>query len=116
MSEFLGTIEPWAALWGENMGRASLQGGLAIAAAWGLSRWCRFLSARVTCWIWRLACLKLLVALCCASRWTFPFWLPNRRRPKGGRLKRGRLRRGSLARLPTSRGRRSARRSCSGST
>ena len=67
MSEFLGTIEPWAALWGENIGRASLQGGLAIAAAWGLSRWCRFLSARVTCWIWRLACLKLLVALCCAQ-------------------------------------------------
>jgi beta-lactamase regulating signal transducer with metallopeptidase domain len=63
MSEFLGTIDPWALWWGENMWRASLQGGLAIAAAWVLGRWCRFLSARVTCWIWRLACLKLLFAL-----------------------------------------------------
>lgn len=72
MSEFFGTIEPWAieswaAVWGEHIWRASLQGGVAIAAAWLITPCCRFLSARVTCWIWRLACLKLLVALFCAQ-------------------------------------------------
>jgi beta-lactamase regulating signal transducer with metallopeptidase domain/Tol biopolymer transport system component len=63
MSEFLEMIAHGAAFWGESIWRASLQGGIAIAAAWAISRSCRFLSARVTCWIWRLACLKLLAAL-----------------------------------------------------
>ncbi len=42
---------------------ASWQGGLAIAIAWGVQRRWTSLSPRVVCWVWRLACLKLLIAL-----------------------------------------------------
>ncbi len=63
MSQFLHTIEPWVELTGASLWRASWQGAIAIAAAWAIARWCTFLSPRVVCWVWRLACLKLLVAL-----------------------------------------------------
>jgi beta-lactamase regulating signal transducer with metallopeptidase domain len=63
MNELLHSIEPWADAWSANLWRASWQGGLAIAAAWAIARWCKFLSPRVTCWMWRLVCLKLLVTL-----------------------------------------------------
>jgi beta-lactamase regulating signal transducer with metallopeptidase domain len=49
--------------WGASIGRASLVACVAIAAAWVIARWCTFLSPRVVCWIWRLACLKVLLAL-----------------------------------------------------
>jgi len=62
MSDFLMRLDQWSNLWSESLWRASLQGGIAIAAAWAIVHGCRFLSARVRCWIWRLACLKLLVA------------------------------------------------------
>src|SRR5580700_8114534 len=62
MNDILRQLDQWSTLWGPSLWRASLQGGIAIALAWGISHWCRFLSARVRCWIWRLACLKLLVA------------------------------------------------------
>ncbi len=64
MSELIHSIEAWQPiLW-----RASWQGGLVILAAWAIARWCTILSPRVTSWIWRLVCLKLLVTLC----WTQP--------------------------------------------
>jgi bla regulator protein BlaR1 len=64
MNELIHSIEAWQPiLW-----RASWQGGLVILAAWAIARWCTFLSPRVTSWIWRLVCLKLLVTLC----WTQP--------------------------------------------
>lgn len=53
----------FAAVWGPSLWRASWQGGIVLAAAWAIARWCTFLSSRVVCWVWRLACLKLLVAL-----------------------------------------------------
>ncbi|HEY2838573.1 MAG TPA: M56 family metallopeptidase [Pirellulales bacterium] len=59
-------IDAWlsfAEIWGPNLWRASWQGGVALAVAWAIARWCTFLSPRVVCWVWRLACLKLLVAL-----------------------------------------------------
>ncbi len=62
MSDFLMRLDQWSGFWSESLWRASLQGGIAIAAAWAIVHGCRFLSARVRCWIWRLACLKLLVA------------------------------------------------------
>jgi beta-lactamase regulating signal transducer with metallopeptidase domain len=71
MSEFLGRLDPWSLLWSESLWRASVEGGIAIAAAWAIAHWCRFLSARVRCWVWRLACLKLLVAFV----WSQPFEL-----------------------------------------
>src|ERR1700722_622809 len=55
MSDFLGQLDQWSALWCECLWRATLQGGIAIAAAWAITHCCHFLSARVRCWIWRMA-------------------------------------------------------------
>jgi beta-lactamase regulating signal transducer with metallopeptidase domain len=63
MSRFLQTSGPWASEWLENLWRASWQGAIVLAVAWAIARWCTFLSPRVVCWMWRLAALKLLVAL-----------------------------------------------------
>ncbi|HEY1598804.1 MAG TPA: efflux RND transporter periplasmic adaptor subunit [Pirellulales bacterium] len=60
-------LDQFAELWGASLWRAAWQGAIAIAAAGAIHRWCTFLSPRVVCWVWRLACLKLLVAL---------FWIP----------------------------------------
>lgn len=46
----------------EGLGRASLQGGAALALVWILCRSHR-LSPRVKCWLWRLAFLRMLIAL-----------------------------------------------------
>ncbi len=55
-----------------QLGRACWQGGLAIAAVWGLchlgARW----PPGLRCWLWRLAYLKLLAALV----WSTPVALP----------------------------------------
>ena len=70
-----------ADLWGSSIWRATWQGAVVLAAAWTIARWCTFLSPRVICWIWRLACLKILVALV----WIQPLdlaWLPARAEPK----------------------------------
>ena len=49
--------------WGASIWRATWQGAIVLAAAWAIARWCTFLSPRVVCWIWRLACIKVLVTL-----------------------------------------------------
>jgi beta-lactamase regulating signal transducer with metallopeptidase domain len=53
-----------------NVLNASVQGGAGLALAWGLCRFLPRLTPEVRCWIWRLAYLKLLIALAC------PFALP----------------------------------------
>jgi beta-lactamase regulating signal transducer with metallopeptidase domain len=53
----------WSAAWLDGMWRASWQGAIAIALAWAMAHYCRFLSPRIVCWVWRAACLKMLVAL-----------------------------------------------------
>jgi len=53
----------WSAAWWGGMWRASWQGAIAIALAWSVAHYCRFLSPRIVCWVWRAACLKMLVAL-----------------------------------------------------
>jgi beta-lactamase regulating signal transducer with metallopeptidase domain len=72
MSNLFQAIEPWANVWDASLWRASWQGGLAIVAAWAIARWCTLLSPRIVCWIWRLACVKLLVALL----WVQPVAIP----------------------------------------
>ncbi|HVA50270.1 MAG TPA: M56 family metallopeptidase [Pirellulales bacterium] len=72
MSQFLQNFELWGEAWITSLARASWQGAIAIALVWAITRWPRFLSARVACWLWRLACLKLLVALF----WIQPLSLP----------------------------------------
>jgi beta-lactamase regulating signal transducer with metallopeptidase domain/protocatechuate 3,4-dioxygenase beta subunit len=63
MNNLLHALEPWAETWSASIWRASWQGAIAIAVAWIIARWCTFLSPRVIHWMWRLVCLKLLVAL-----------------------------------------------------
>jgi bla regulator protein BlaR1 len=48
---------------GEHLWRACCQGGLVLALVWGASRLFPHSSPDVRCWMWRLAYLKLLVAL-----------------------------------------------------
>jgi len=76
MSEFVRAIEPWAD-WGlATLWRASWQGGIALAVAWAIARYATFLSPRAVCWVWRLACVKLLVALVWVQPLAIPVWLP----------------------------------------
>src|SRR5665213_586081 len=58
--------------WAPSILRASLQGGLALAAAWAICAIAPRLPARARCWLWRAAYLKLLVA----AFWTTPVDLP----------------------------------------
>ncbi len=72
MSDLLHWIEPWAEVWGANLWRATWQAAIVIPLAWAVVRFCRWLSPRVACWIWRLVCVKLLVALF----WVQPVLIP----------------------------------------
>src|SRR5262245_35760962 len=63
MSDILQTLDSWSTAWAAGLWQASLEGGAAIAVVWIIARFCRFLSPRVICWMWRLACVKLLVSL-----------------------------------------------------
>jgi beta-lactamase regulating signal transducer with metallopeptidase domain len=65
-------LEPWAKMWGESLWCASWQGAIVVAIAWVIARWCTYLSPRLVCWVWRLACLKLLVSLI----WIQPLSIP----------------------------------------
>lgn len=57
-------MSPYAAdAWLAAMGRASWQGGLALALAWAVCRAFPKLPPAARCWVWRLAYLKVLVAL-----------------------------------------------------
>ena len=65
----------WAAFadaWAAALWRASWQGGLAIALAWLLTQAFARMPATIRCWVWRLAFLKLLLALV----WGTPLRLP----------------------------------------
>lgn len=63
MHDWLHLIESWAEIWAASLWRAAWQGSIALALAWGIARTCKFLSPRIMCWVWRVACLKLLIAL-----------------------------------------------------
>ncbi len=72
MGPTIETLNDLAAFGFESILRSSWQGGLAIAAAWILVRCRPGLPPRVACWVWRLADLKLIVALV----WVTPLLLP----------------------------------------
>ena len=65
-------INGWATLWGDAMLRAAWQGGLVLALVAVIGRVLPKRSAGLRCWLWRLAYLKLLVALV----WVTPVDLP----------------------------------------
>ena len=68
MSFWNDSVNNFAALWLETLIRACWQGGLALALVWAVCRLLPRLPAWGQCWLWRLACLKLLAAL---------LWLPT---------------------------------------
>lgn len=76
MSHLLRTINDLAAAWQPAIWRASWQGGVALLLAWILCRLLRRAPAAVHCWIWRLAYLKLLVALLWGRPVTLPVLAP----------------------------------------
>lgn len=72
MSEWLPGLDSVTGSWMGALWRAAWEGTLAIALAWLVCRALPHLPPGAQCWLWRLACLKLLVALC----WTTPVELP----------------------------------------
>src|SRR5688572_10070962 len=72
MNTWVANFNAFGEAWLAAMTRAAWQGGLALLVAFAISRFVPGLSARVKCWIWRLAYLKVLVAFL----WSQPLELP----------------------------------------
>jgi beta-lactamase regulating signal transducer with metallopeptidase domain len=72
MSGGLPALDAVASLWAPALWRASWQGAVALALAWAACRLLPRLPGTLRCWIWRLAYLKLAVALC----WSAPVRVP----------------------------------------
>lgn len=72
MMSWIPTINDVASVWADSAIRACWQGGLMIAAVWILCRVWTKIPPAAKCWLWRLAFLKLLVALV----WVTPIRLP----------------------------------------
>jgi beta-lactamase regulating signal transducer with metallopeptidase domain len=60
--------------WIVAMGRASLEGAVAIGLAWLVCRIFPRLPAGVRCWLWRLALLKMVLAVVPLGSIDLPFW------------------------------------------
>src|SRR5688500_13996875 len=65
-------LDSFGAAWSAGLLRAALQGGAAILLVWAALRMLPRVPPRIRCWFWRLAYLKLLIALC----WATPVDLP----------------------------------------
>jgi bla regulator protein BlaR1 len=63
MNDFIPFIQLQTETWATQLWTASLIGAVVFSLAWLLASRFRLFSARVNCWIWRLACAKVLVAL-----------------------------------------------------
>jgi bla regulator protein blaR1 len=72
LSDAVALLDQASALWAASMWRACWQGGLAILLAWTLTLLLPRLAPPPRPWLWRLAYLKLLVAL----SWATPLDLP----------------------------------------
>lgn len=83
MGRVIEILDDLAATWSDSILRATWQGGLAIVAVWVLVRCRPGLLPRVACWAWRLADLKLIVALLWATPLLLPL-LPPRGQPAPG--------------------------------
>ena len=49
--------------WADSLLSACWQGGLALGLIWGLCRLFPKMASRLRCWLWRVAYIKLMVAL-----------------------------------------------------
>ncbi|NQT17830.1 MAG: M48 family metalloprotease, partial [Planctomycetes bacterium] len=72
MNDWLVTLNDFSSAWADGMVRACWQGGVAILFVWGLCRLLTRMPPAAKCWLWRLAYLKLFVALV----WAAPIALP----------------------------------------
>ena len=72
MIETLSRFDAAATQWADAMMRACWLGGAAILLAWAVTRFVPRLPATARMWLWRLAYLKLLIALI----WAAPIELP----------------------------------------
>lgn len=72
MNECLSVLNPLAAAWATAFWRASCQGAAVLTLTWLITRSVTGMPADARCWLWRLAYLKLLLALC----WAMPIDLP----------------------------------------
>jgi beta-lactamase regulating signal transducer with metallopeptidase domain len=77
MSDWFNAVGFWTEPWSQQLFQASWQGALVLAVVLSIARWWTFLSPRVICWILRLACLKLLVALFWVRPVSLPLLLPT---------------------------------------
>ncbi|MFN3649152.1 MAG: M56 family metallopeptidase [Armatimonadota bacterium] len=78
--DWLRVADEIAAAGAGHLFRASWQGGIALTAAWGICRLFPRIGTRTRCWLWRLAYLKLLLALFWATPVALPV-LPAPREP-----------------------------------
>src|SRR5436305_9462353 len=72
MNAHLDQLVSFSHLVWESLLRASLEGGIWLLLVWFICRIATRLPGRAKCWLWRLAYLKLLLALF----WTTPMQLP----------------------------------------
>lgn len=72
MNTSLAVFEAAADMWTSAMARATWQGGLAVIGVWVFLRLAPRIPARIQCWLWRLAFLKLLISLL----WATPVDIP----------------------------------------
>ncbi len=77
MNSFFARLDGISTTWAEGMLRASWQGALALGLAWILCRTVPRIPPCVQCWIWRIAHLKLLVALAWATPIDIPLLPPS---------------------------------------
>ena len=80
MNAWITFLNPLADSWLAALWRASWQGGLTLLLVWAVCRVFHRLPARAKSWLWRLAYLKLLVALFFATPIDLPL-LPARTAP-----------------------------------
>ena len=72
MSDWVDALNSFANSWSSAMIRACWQGSLAIALVWAVCCAMPSMSPHIRCWLWRVAQLKLIIALF----WQTPIDLP----------------------------------------
>lgn len=71
----------WSLLWLGSLWQASWQGGLFVLVVWGLCRFVPRLPAATRCWLWWLACLKLLLGVVWGASLALPILPPPTEEP-----------------------------------
>jgi len=75
MSPLIESLNTFSTLWSTIMWRVCWQGGLALLLVWIICRLFPRLPAKISCWLWRAAAIRLLVAVVVTGTMALP-WLP----------------------------------------